>query len=181
MADALPFGCFLLLPPLIQLSLHGLQGVPGVLLGHRRGLRNGHRCWSNRRRDGLLRRRRAGDLTLKQSEVALSLPDVEIDDVWSSVRRSHVLLLGRLHLRRRRSHLLFLLGRHSLARDESPDPSERLDVLRRSPQPLEADLDTPVAVCLTSGTLGLEPVPAEGWMAEAERLAGSGASEGVDA
>jgi hypothetical protein len=76
----------------------------------------------------LLRRRRAGDLTLKQSEVALSLPDVEIDSVWSGMRRSHVLLLGRLRLRQRRPHLL--LGRHGLARDESPDPSERLDVLR---------------------------------------------------
>jgi hypothetical protein len=128
MADALPFGCVLLLPPLIPLSLHGLQGVPGVLLSRRRGLRSGHRCWSDRRGDGLLRRRRAGDLTLKQSEVALSLPDVEIDSVWSGMRRSHVLLLGRLRLRQRRPHLL--LGRHGLARDESPDPSERLDVLR---------------------------------------------------
>jgi hypothetical protein len=32
-AYALPFGGILLLPPLIQLSLHGLQGEPGVLLG----------------------------------------------------------------------------------------------------------------------------------------------------
>jgi hypothetical protein len=41
--DGLPFGRILLLPPLIQLSLHGLQGVPDVLLGRRHGLRGG--CW----------------------------------------------------------------------------------------------------------------------------------------
>jgi hypothetical protein len=123
MTDALPFGHILLLPPLVQLSLHGLQGVPDVLLRHRRGLRGGRRCWSNRRRDGLLLRRRADDLTLKQSEIPLSLPDVEVDSVWSSVRRRRVLLLGRLHIRRRWPHLLLLLGRHSLARDESPYPS----------------------------------------------------------
>jgi hypothetical protein len=68
----------------------------------------------------LLLRRRAGDLTLKQSEIMLSLPDVEVDGVWSSVHRLRVLLLGRLCLRRRQPHLLLLLGRHSLARDESP-------------------------------------------------------------
>jgi hypothetical protein len=143
MANALPFGCILLLPPLIQLSLHGPQGVPGMLLSRRRSVRSGRRCWSSRRRDGLLRRRRAGDLTLKQSEVALSLPDVEVDGIWSGVRCSHVLLLGRLRLRRRWLHLLLLLGHHGLARDESPDPSESLNVLRRSPQPLEADLEHP--------------------------------------
>jgi hypothetical protein len=38
-ADALPFGSVLLLPPLIQLSLHGPQGVPGVLLGRRSSMR----------------------------------------------------------------------------------------------------------------------------------------------
>jgi hypothetical protein len=43
-ADALPFGRVLLLPPLIQLSLHGLQRAPNVLLRHRRGLRSCHRC-----------------------------------------------------------------------------------------------------------------------------------------
>jgi hypothetical protein len=75
------------------------------------------------------------------------------------VRRRRVVLLGRLRLRRRWPHLLLLLGRHSLARDESPDPSERLDVLRRSPQ-------APEAVCSTSGTLGPAPVPAEGWTAK---------------
>jgi hypothetical protein len=123
MTDALPFGCVLLLPPLVQLGLHGLQGVPDVLLRPRRGLHDDRWCWSNRRRDGLLLRRRADDLTLKQSEITLSLPDVEVDDVWSSVRRRRVLLLGRLRLRRRRPHLLLLLGRHNLARDESPYPS----------------------------------------------------------
>jgi hypothetical protein len=91
----------------------------------------------------LLRRRRAGDLALKQSEVALGLPDVEVDGVWSGVRWNRVLLLGRLRLRRRRTCLLLLLGRYSLARDESPDPSKSLNVLRRSPQPLEADLEQP--------------------------------------
>jgi hypothetical protein len=123
MTDALPFERILLLPPLIQLSLHGLQGVPGVLLRHRRGLRSGRWCWSNWRRDGLLPRHRAGDLTLEQSEIPLNLPDVEVDGVWSGMRRRRVLLLGRLRLRRRRSHLLLLLGHHSLARDESPYPS----------------------------------------------------------
>jgi hypothetical protein len=81
MTDALPFGRILLLPPLIQLSLHGLQGVPDVLLRHRRGLRDGCWCWSNRHRDGLLLRHRAGDFTLKQSEIPLSLPDVEVEGV----------------------------------------------------------------------------------------------------
>jgi hypothetical protein len=55
-ADALPFGCVLLLPPLIQLSLHGLQGVPGMLLSRRHGVRGRRRCWSRWRRSGLLRR-----------------------------------------------------------------------------------------------------------------------------
>jgi hypothetical protein len=128
-ADVLPFGRVLLLPPLIQLSLHGLQGVPDVLLRHRRGLCGGYRCWSDRRRDGLLRQRRVSDLTLKQREIVLSLPDVEVDGIWGGVRRHRVVLLGQLRLRRRRPHLLLLLGRHSLARDESPDPSELLDVL----------------------------------------------------
>jgi hypothetical protein len=59
------------------------------------------------------------------------------------VRWDRVLLLGRLRLRRRRTRLLLLLGRYGLARDESLDPSESLDVLRRSPQPLKADLEHP--------------------------------------
>jgi hypothetical protein len=81
MADALPFGCVLLLPLLIQVGLHGLQVVPGMLLSRRRSVRSGRRCWSSWRWDGLLRRRRAGVLTLKQSEVALSSPDVEVDGI----------------------------------------------------------------------------------------------------
>jgi hypothetical protein len=44
MTDALPFERILLLPPLIHLSLHGLQGVPDVLLRHRRALRSGRWC-----------------------------------------------------------------------------------------------------------------------------------------
>jgi hypothetical protein len=100
-ADALPFGRVLLLPPLIQLSLHGLQGVPDMLLKRRRGLRGCHLCWSDRRRDGLLWRRRAGDLTPKQSEIVLCLLDVEVDGVWSGVRRRCVVLLGWLRLRQR--------------------------------------------------------------------------------
>jgi hypothetical protein len=39
--------------------------------------------------------------------------------------------------------------------------------------------NTPEAVCSTSGTLAPAPVPAEGWVAEAEGLAGSGAGGGV--
>jgi hypothetical protein len=123
MTAALPFGRILLLPPLIQLSLHGLQGVPYVLLRHRRGLHSDRWCWSNRRRDGLLLWHRAGNLTLEQSEIPLSLPDVEVDGVWSGMHRHRALLLERLRLRRRRPHLLLLLGHHGLARDESPYPS----------------------------------------------------------
>jgi hypothetical protein len=81
------------------------------------------------RRDDLLRRRRANDLALQQSEVALGLPDVEVDGIKSGVGWNRVLLLGWLYLRRRRVHLLLLLGRDGLACDESPDPSESLDVL----------------------------------------------------
>jgi hypothetical protein len=64
----------------------------------------------------------AGDLTLEQSEIPPSLRDVEVNSVWSGMRRRHALLLGRLRLRRRRPHLLLLLGRHGLARDESLYP-----------------------------------------------------------
>jgi hypothetical protein len=123
MTDALPFGRILLLPPLIQLSLHGMQGVLDVLLRHRRGLRGGRWCWSKQRRDGLLLWHRADDLTMEQSEIPLNLPDVEVDGVWSGMHRRRTLLLGRLRLRRRRPHLLLLLGRHGLAHDESPYPS----------------------------------------------------------
>jgi hypothetical protein len=139
----LPFRSVLLLPPLIQLSLHGLQGVPGVLLCRRRSMRGRRRCWCRWCRNDLLRRRRASDLALQQSEVALVLPDVEVDGVRSGVGGNRVLLLGWLRLRRGRARLLLLLGRYGLACDESPDPSESLDVLRRSPQPLEADLEYP--------------------------------------
>jgi hypothetical protein len=96
------------------------QGVPDVLLRHQRGLRGGRWCWSNQRRDGLLLWHRAGDLTLEQSEIPLSLPDVEVDGVWSGMRRRRALLLGRLRLRRRQPHLLLLLGRDGLAHDEGP-------------------------------------------------------------
>jgi hypothetical protein len=123
MTDALPFGRILPLPPLIQLSLHGLQGVPDMLLRRRRGLRGGRWCWSGWRRDDLLLWQRADDLTLEQSEIPLSLPDVEVNVVWSGVRRRRaLLLLGRLRLRRRRTRLLLLLGRCSLAHDESSYP-----------------------------------------------------------
>jgi hypothetical protein len=50
-----------------------------------------------------------------------------------------------------------------------------------APSPSRLTSNTPEAVCSTSGTLGPAPVPAEGWMAEAEGLTGSGASGGVDA
>jgi hypothetical protein len=50
-----------------------------------------------------------------------------------------------------------------------------------APSPSRLTSNIPEAVCSTSGALGLAPVPAEGWMAEADGLAGSGASGGVDA
>jgi hypothetical protein len=62
-------------------------------------------------------------LTLEQSEIPLSFPDVEVDGVWSGMHRCRGLLLGRLRLGRRRPHLLLLLGRCGLARDESSYPS----------------------------------------------------------
>jgi hypothetical protein len=99
MTDALPLGRILLLPPLIQLSLHGLQGVPDVLLRCRRGLRGDRWCWSNRHMDDLLLWHHAGDLTLEQSEIPLIFPDVEVDSVRSGMRWRHVLLLGQLRLR----------------------------------------------------------------------------------
>jgi hypothetical protein len=78
------------------------------------------------------------------------------------VRWNRVLLLGRLRLRRRRTRLLLLLGCYGLARDESPDPSESLDVLRRGPSPSRLTSNIPEAVCSTSGALGPAPVPAKG-------------------
>jgi hypothetical protein len=49
-----------------------------------------------------------------------------------------------------------------------------------APQPLEADLEHPRGGVLDLRS-GPASVPAEGWMAEAEGLTGSGASGGVDA
>jgi hypothetical protein len=47
-ADALLFGCVLLLPPLIQLGLHGLHGVPGMLLRCQRSVHGRRQCWGRR-------------------------------------------------------------------------------------------------------------------------------------
>jgi hypothetical protein len=122
-AYALPFGGILLLPPLIQLSLHGLQGEPGVLLGRRRGIRGGRWRWCGQRRSDLLWRRRADNLALQHGEVTLSLPDVEVDGVGGGVWRSRILVLGWLHLRRGWTRLLLRLSRHGLSSDEGPDHS----------------------------------------------------------
>jgi hypothetical protein len=66
-------------------------------------------------------------------------------------------------------------------------PAMRVRILRRAsmscaeaPQPLEADLEHPRGGVLDLRS-GPASVPAEGWMAEAEGLTGSGASGGVDA
>jgi hypothetical protein len=48
------------------------------------------------------------------------------------------------------------------------------------PSPSRLTSNTPEAVCSAFGTLAPAPVPAEGWTTEAEGLAGSGASGGVD-
>jgi hypothetical protein len=50
-----------------------------------------------------------------------------------------------------------------------------------APSPSRLTSNIAEAVCPTSGALDPVPVPAEGWMAEADGLAGSGASGGVDA
>jgi hypothetical protein len=50
-----------------------------------------------------------------------------------------------------------------------------------APSPLRLTSNTPEAVCSTSRVLAPAPVPAEGWTAEVEGLAGSGASGGVGA
>jgi hypothetical protein len=63
--DALPFGCILLLPPLVQLGLHGLQSVPDVLLGRQGSLHSGRWYWCGRRRSGVLLWQHAGDLPLE--------------------------------------------------------------------------------------------------------------------
>jgi hypothetical protein len=67
-------------------------------------------------------------------------------------------------------------------------PAMRARILQRAsmscaedPSPSRLTSNITEAVCLTSGTLGSAPVPAEGWMAEADGLTGSGASGGVDA
>jgi hypothetical protein len=65
-------------------------------------------------------------------------------------------------------------------------PAMRACILRsasmscaEAPSPWRLTSNTPEAVCSTSGTLAPVPVPAEGWAAEAEGLAGSGARGGV--
>jgi hypothetical protein len=63
-SDALTFGWILLLPPLVQLSLDGLHGVPNVLLGRQRSLRGGCWCWGGLRRSCALLWQRVGDLPL---------------------------------------------------------------------------------------------------------------------
>jgi hypothetical protein len=67
-------------------------------------------------------------------------------------------------------------------------PAMRARILRsasmscaEAPNPSRLTSNTPEAVSSTSGILAPAPVPAEGWTAEAEGLAGSGASGGVDA
>jgi hypothetical protein len=64
------------------------------------------------------------------------------------VGRSRILVLGWLHLRRGWTRLLPRLSRYGLTSDEGLDPSDGLDVLRRSPQPLEADLEHPRSTVL---------------------------------
>jgi hypothetical protein len=76
---------------------------------------------------------------------------------------------------------LLLLGRYGLARDESSNPSEGLDVLHRSPQPLEADLEHPRGGVLDLRSARPGTGPRRRLDAEADGLAGSGASGGVDA
>jgi hypothetical protein len=53
--------------------------------------------------------------------------------------------------------------------------------LRRSPQPLEADLEHPRGGVLDLRSARPGTGPAEGWTAEADGLAGSDASGGIDA
>jgi hypothetical protein len=53
--------------------------------------------------------------------------------------------------------------------------------LRRGPQPLEADLKHPRSSVLYLRGARPGPGPAEGWTAEADGLAGSDASGGIDA
>jgi hypothetical protein len=67
-------------------------------------------------------------------------------------------------------------------------PVMRARILRRAsmscveaPSPSRLTSNIPEAVCSTSGALGPALVPAEGWTAEADGLAGSDASGGIDA
>jgi hypothetical protein len=67
-------------------------------------------------------------------------------------------------------------------------PAMRAWILRRAsmscaeaPSPSRLTSNIPEAVCSTSGALGPIPVPVEGWTAEADGLAGSDASVGIDA
>jgi hypothetical protein len=64
-SDALAFGCVFLLLPLVQLSLHGLQSVPDVLLGRQRGLHGGCWCWGGWRRSCVLLWQHTDDLPLQ--------------------------------------------------------------------------------------------------------------------
>jgi hypothetical protein len=74
-----------------------------------------------------------------------------------------------------------MLSRHGLACDEGPDPSEISMSYAETPSPSRLTSNIPEAVCSTSGALGPAPVPAEGWTAEADGLAGSDAGGGTDA
>jgi hypothetical protein len=65
-------------------------------------------------------------------------------------------------------------------------PAMRARILQRAsmscteaPSPSRLTSNIPEAVCSTSGALGPAPVPAEGWMADADGLAGSDASGGL--
>jgi hypothetical protein len=67
-------------------------------------------------------------------------------------------------------------------------PVMRARILQRAlmscaeaPSPSRLTSNIPDALCSTSGALSPALVPAEGWMAEADGLAGSGANRGVDA
>jgi hypothetical protein len=120
------------------------------------------RCWCRWRRSALLWRCRVSDLALQHSEVALGLPNVEVDGVGGGVGWSRVLVLGWLRLRRGWARLLLKLSRHGLA-------WMRARILRRAsmscaeaPSPSRLTSNIPEAVCSTSGALGPAPVPAEG-------------------
>jgi hypothetical protein len=50
-----------------------------------------------------------------------------------------------------------------------------------APSPSRLTSNIPEAVCSTSGAFGPTPVPAEGWAAEADGMAGPDADGGIDA